>query len=54
MTFETLVVWLNNGKMARNKTTLDKITYFFVENGDLERIINEVIDLISKFNLNKE
>lgn len=54
MTFEALVAWLNNGKMAKNKTTLDKIAYTFVENGDSERIIGEVTDIINKFNLNKE
>lgn len=45
-TLEVLVVWLSNGKMAKGKTTLDKLAYILVENGDLEKIVDELTELI--------
>lgn len=43
------MVWLSNGKMAKGKTTLDKLAYIFVENSDLERVISEVMELTNEF-----
>lgn len=46
-TLEVLVVWLNNGKMAKNKTTLDKITYIFMEDDLPDSKIDEIVGLLT-------